>query len=1378
MRRIPALDLQRVQDDRLEDCLEGTGQWLLQHPTFRQWMDSPNPQRLWVYGKHGCGKSHLAALAIDHISKAEAEVHALSYVYCNSVDASHAVRSSGTSNDTSAIDVDQLVGTMLKQLLQSIPVNEYPQCLERPRGTAGDNPPTREQMRTAIVEVLSQLPKAFVVVDGLDECHKLGDRAFGRLCDFIGSLPGKILVFSRPNYAEIDKGLSRALSLRVDGGANAEDIGLFVNKKMSGINVSAGKLDEISSKLVSRADGMFLWVDLVWGTLKNEGSVRGIGKAIESLPEGLDTVYEWSMERIFRQGHAVRERAFNLLLWTANAQRQLSRAEMMEILAIEPGMTDLDEDTRLIDDHGFVTECADLIVLSREGYYELLHISLQEYLQSTTKTTNQSTSPAIKHYTEMQRRAGALMAGTCLTYLNFGTFQKGPADTPTAYYEFLKANPFFRYASLHWGFHMDSKWKVFDPDVDEQTQPKEPVPLAELAIRLVLSEPARNACLQHILKSTRWVVPPYGKMPRLFPFERGSTALHILAFFGLTRLVVENPSLWRFVYQADGYGNYPFKYAIAMSENDMCHLLLDLDEVGDRNDGWLARRNVFWLRNRDALHFASHFNWPFVMERMLKRGLDPDAPAGTWDPPLHIAAQKGSSQALEVLMKGGADLNLMTQERETALTIATAREDEDMVALLIEKGAKVNVKSGPRNQTPLHIAARTGNTGIARLLLQHGCDANATDDICFTPLIQAVYSGRLEMAEMLVREYQADLTATCGGGTDSLHLAVGSGNCELVNLLLDLGLQPTTTPKYQYSILHSAVNSIGMLKMLLQRFPAMDLRAINTYGETPLHFAATNGHVESVRHLLALYPALATVCTPLAGLPLHSAISGNKPECAEALVTRDNVNAKGPKGQTPLILAASLGHLALVDLMIQQGANVDATDTEGQTALLAAAASGHLSVVDRLVERGADLTVADKNGWGLLLHLLCKDHFSAAGCLLQRRGVQVNEVTSTGLTPLLAASMLNWNPLTARLLELGASHTPQWKRNGRDAFLRAVSNHRTASIDLFERRGAADYRVVDHDGAGTAHWAARGDNLPLLKRVWAADEALVRRPDYMGSDVLSDAVAYNSQSTVRFLLGAGFDPDGLQPNFAGCTPLMRAAWNARATCVKLLIKAGANVTRVGGAPWHRNAGHWAATNGCPRTTAALLKAGVDFASRDALGYSVADYARMSAAVWRKTKRYVRESPSREALGPEHQDPGRRGDAQRVLQKTIVDCANALLQLNCALLDNATWERQNASRPPQAAQTEVRRRHHLACLALALDRLHHLWSDDSPHGAHRPYYRGSALEDACLCTQEVCRSQYTSTHGVWWQNCALCKSTFSGEAIFKCKSCPEKFICNT
>ena len=98
---------------------------------------------------------------------------------------------------------------------------------------------------------------------------------------------------------------------------------------------------------------------------------------------------------------------------------------------------------------------------------------------------------------------------------------------------------------------------------------------------------------------------------------------------------------------------------------------------------------------------------------------------------------------------------------------------------------------------------------------------------------------------------------------------------------------------------------------------------------TPLIYAAANGHVEVVRVLLE----------------------------GGASAERTNVNQ-----WTALHEAAEYGYLEVCRLLLDWGAKVDPLDIWRNTPLHYAARSGHLSVVKLLVERGADVRLKNKYG--------------------------------------------------------------------------------------------------------------------------------------------------------------------------------------------------------------------------------------------------------------------------------------------------------------------------------------------------------------------------------------------------------------------------------
>jgi hypothetical protein len=61
------------------------------------------------------------------------------------------------------------------------------------------------------------------------------------------------------------------------------------------------------------------------------------------------------------------------------------------------------------------------------------------------------------------------------------------------------------------------------------------------------------------------------------------------------------------------------------------------------------------------------------------------------------------------------------------------------------------------------------------------------------------------------------------------------------------------------------------------------------------------------------------------------------------------VNARGANDNTALILAAQKGHMEVVEILIEGGANIKAQNEFGGTAFAFASGRGHRDVVDQLV---------------------------------------------------------------------------------------------------------------------------------------------------------------------------------------------------------------------------------------------------------------------------------------------------------------------------------------------------------------------------------------------------------------------------------------------
>jgi hypothetical protein len=90
---------------------------------------------------------------------------------------------------------------------------------------------------------------------------------------------------------------------------------------------------------------------------------------------------------------------------------------------------------------------------------------------------------------------------------------------------------------------------------------------------------------------------------------------------------------------------------------------------------------------------------------------------------------------------------------------------------------------------PLHLAAETGNTEIADLLLKAGADLDAVTGSGYTALMFAAEKGFPEIADLLIKA-GADINITQNGGYTALMIAASYGFPEIADLLIKAGADP------------------------------------------------------------------------------------------------------------------------------------------------------------------------------------------------------------------------------------------------------------------------------------------------------------------------------------------------------------------------------------------------------------------------------------------------------------------------------------------------------------------------------------------------------------------------------------------------------------
>jgi hypothetical protein len=140
---------------------------------------------------------------------------------------------------------------------------------------------------------------------------------------------------------------------------------------------------------------------------------------------------------------------------------------------------------------------------------------------------------------------------------------------------------------------------------------------------------------------------------------------------------------------------------------------------------------------------------------------------------LHRAAAAWDHPFSALLLESGADPNAKEHGGHTPLNRAGNRFPrpsgvpdaalDAFVALYASHGANLDSIDGVKACTPLHMAARRGNTALAEALVRHGADVDARDSNGETPLRRAVNCGHPEAARALIA-LGADPDSRCRHG--------------------------------------------------------------------------------------------------------------------------------------------------------------------------------------------------------------------------------------------------------------------------------------------------------------------------------------------------------------------------------------------------------------------------------------------------------------------------------------------------------------------------------------------------------------------------------------------------------------------------------------
>ena len=172
----------------------------------------------------------------------------------------------------------------------------------------------------------------------------------------------------------------------------------------------------------------------------------------------------------------------------------------------------------------------------------------------------------------------------------------------------------------------------------------------------------------------------------------------------------------------------------------------------------------------DDFFKAIHFDQVQEVQKLLRRGIDPNSPNEKGVPALLVALQSGSPKSAVLLaQEPQTRVEVSNPNNESALMMAALHNQIEVATVLIERGAEVNRKGW----TPLHYAATRGHIAMMRLLLENNAYIDAESPNGTTPLMMAAYYAP-PLAVKLLLEEGADPTLRNQAKATALDMALAN----------------------------------------------------------------------------------------------------------------------------------------------------------------------------------------------------------------------------------------------------------------------------------------------------------------------------------------------------------------------------------------------------------------------------------------------------------------------------------------------------------------------------------------------------------------------------------------------------------------------------
>lgn len=331
---------------------------------------------------------------------------------------------------------------------------------------------------------------------------------------------------------------------------------------------------------------------------------------------------------------------------------------------------------------------------------------------------------------------------------------------------------------------------------------------------------------------------------------------------------------------------------------------------------------------------------------------------------LIIASENGDIETVRQLLANGADANAMGPN-SGALHCAVANGHREIVTLLLDNGSNPNTADN-QSYYPIHLAAAYKHINIVRDLIDRGAKLDVATSSGGTVLHVAAANNFHEIMD-IAQIKNMPLEAKDHEQKTALNVAASFGNYAIGWRLVDARADVDTKDDFGFTPLLNVLLRLGQAKV-------EHWESEGTNSGVYVKYEIKNGCFRYIKPYKGGADEMGRVLSmmdqyDISGYGWGPAKHRNYVECvylAQYLIEKGaDVNAQGNNGNTPMIMACSVGEPEVMTALAKKGASFDTKNNEGIAALHFIARSKRLDGLKAFLKLNPaqDINLGDANGW-------------------------------------------------------------------------------------------------------------------------------------------------------------------------------------------------------------------------------------------------------------------------------------------------------------------------------------------------------------------------------------------------------------------------------